>query len=218
MRRYLTLALALVLAAISVNALALGLGEIRLNSWLNQRLDAEIELVSATADELESLQVRLADPAAYERYGLERTAELNTLQFRVVRRPNGTAYLHVASSEAIREPFPTFLVEAIWSRGRLLREYPVLLDPPTFADREPAEEAASVTSPAVVAEPEQPATSQRETTVGGEAARVAETPVEEAQRGDVISIPPLEADARTESREIRRFEDEQPGTYGPIQR
>jgi pilus assembly protein FimV len=31
------------------------------------------------------------------------------------------------------EPFLTFLVEAVWSSGRLLREYTVLLDPPTFA-------------------------------------------------------------------------------------
>ena len=31
------------------------------------------------------------------------------------------------------EPFVTVLVEAVWSSGRLLREYTVLLDPPTFA-------------------------------------------------------------------------------------
>src|SRR5690606_3039277 len=169
MRRYLTLALALVLAAISVNALALGLGEIRLNSWLNQRLDAEIELVSATADELESLQVRLADQAAYDRHGLDRTAELNSLQFRVVRRPNGTAYLHVTSSETIREPFLTFLVEASWSRGRLLREYTVLLDPPTFADRQAAEDAVPAAStPSMAAEPEQSVTREEPAAVVAE--------------------------------------------------
>ncbi len=43
--------------------------------------------------------------------------------------------------EPITEPFLTFLVEAVWSRGRLLREYTVLLDPPTFV-REPARKRA----------------------------------------------------------------------------
>lgn len=219
MRRYLTLALALVLAAISVNALALGLGEIRLNSWLNQRLDAEIELVSATADELESLQVRLADQAAYDRHGLERSAELNSLQFRVVRRPNGTAYLHVTSTEAIREPFLTFLIEASWSRGRLLREYTVLLDPPTFADRETAGETApAAVTPATPAEQPQVREQREQPVVAETRAPEPSTRVVEETRGDVISIPPLEADARTESRPIRRFEEERPGTYGPIQR
>lgn len=222
MRRYLGLALAGVLAAISVSAVAMGLGEIRLNSYLNQRLDAEIELVSAAADEIESLEIRLADDAVFQRYGLERTAFMNNLTFQVERRPNGTAYVHVTSSEPVREPFLTLLVVADWSRGRLMREYTLLIDPPTFAGRE---EAAVQPQP----QPEVPATApvpevQQEPVVRQEVTPEPERqPAEPEQRaeettGDVISIPPLEADAQPIRREAPQAQPEPGGSYGPIQR
>jgi pilus assembly protein FimV len=47
----------------------------------------------------------------------------------------------------VSEPFVTFLVEAVWSRGRLLREYTVLLDPPTFAPPPVTQSTQSVTAP-----------------------------------------------------------------------
>lgn len=216
MRRYLALVLASVLAAISASALALGLGDIRLNSWLNQRLDAEIELVSAAADELESLEVRLADRAAFDRYGLDRDPFLNNLEFRVVRRSNGTAYVHITSTEPVREPFLTFLVEADWSSGRLLREYTLLIDPPTFADREQAvpQSRAPVATPV-------PQPVEREAPVAElEQRSFAEQPrVEESEIGDIVSIPSLDteveqAPARAESTYPQQTSD----SYGPIQR
>ena len=39
----------------------------------------------------------------------------------------------VTSPRPVTEPFVTLLVEANWPRGRLLREYTVLLDPPVYA-------------------------------------------------------------------------------------
>jgi pilus assembly protein FimV len=111
---------------------ALGLGDIRLNSALNQPFDAEIDLLSATAEELSSLQVGLANAETFTRYGLDRPAFLANLTFRVTRAADGRTVLRVASSPSITEPFVTLLVEANWSRGRLLREYTVLLDPPVF--------------------------------------------------------------------------------------
>jgi hypothetical protein len=52
-RTLLRLAL-LTLLILPASAFALGLGEIHLNSALNEPLNAEIELVSATPDELDS--------------------------------------------------------------------------------------------------------------------------------------------------------------------
>ncbi|HEX7046857.1 MAG TPA: FimV/HubP family polar landmark protein [Gammaproteobacteria bacterium] len=218
MRRYLGLALACVLAAISFSALAMGLGEIRLNSWLNQPLDAEIELVSAAADEIESLEITLADDAIYERYGLDRTPLLNSVRFDVVRRPNGTAYIKVTSTEPIREPFLTLFVVADWSRGRLMREYTLLIDPPAFA-RQEAEPAPQPQAPAV-----EPAPAEREPEPFAEQRPAAEPVIEPAApreteevSGDVISIPPLEADAPAFV-EPEPAESDLGGTYGPIQR
>jgi pilus assembly protein FimV len=111
---------------------ALGLGEIRLNSALNQPFDAEIELVSATSEDLSALTAVLAPSDTFQRYGLDKPAFLSDFTFRVARS-GGRDVLRITSPRPVTEPFVTLLVEASWPRGRLLREYTVLLDPPTMA-------------------------------------------------------------------------------------
>jgi len=123
--------------------LALGLGDIRLNSALNEPLRAEIELLSPTPEDLESLKITLASAETFERYGIDRPLFLTRIVFDIVRTGGGDAVIRVTSQQPIAEPFVTFLVEANWAQGRLLREYTVLLDPPTFAPppSSPASEA-----------------------------------------------------------------------------
>lgn len=121
-------------ALLSPTALyALGLGEIRLNSALNQPFDAEIELVSAADEDLAALRASLASNDTFARYGLDRPSYLADFAFRVVRGSDGQDVLRVTSARPVTEPFVTLLVEATWPRGKLLREYTVLLDPPVFA-------------------------------------------------------------------------------------
>ena len=62
---------------------ALGLGEIEMQSALNEPFRAEIEIASATADELESLRIGLAPAATFDRFGISRPAFLSNFQFRV---------------------------------------------------------------------------------------------------------------------------------------
>lgn len=126
---------------------ALGLGEIDLHSGLNEPLSADIELVSAAPDELSSLRASLASRETFARYGLERSASFSDLQFRVGRSADGRNVLQVRSREAITEPFLSFLVEVNWSRGRLLREYTLLLDPPVYMPGEEQARSAPVTAP-----------------------------------------------------------------------
>ncbi len=123
---------------------ALGLGDIRLDSALNQPLRAEIELVSATPEEVGDLTVGLASADAFASYGLDRPSYLFDLRFNLERR-DGRFYVNVTSVQPMKEPFVTVLVEAVWPRGRLLREYTVFLDPPVFV--EAAEPAAPVAAP-----------------------------------------------------------------------
>ncbi|HZF15804.1 MAG TPA: FimV/HubP family polar landmark protein [Steroidobacteraceae bacterium] len=137
--------LALLLSPVS--AFALGLGEIHVNSALNEPLNAEIELVSATPDELSSVSAALASRDTFTRYGLDRPIFLSGLMFRVQRAADGRAVLLVRSNEAISEPFVTFLVEVNWARGHLLREYTILLDPPVFTPGETERAAAPVAAP-----------------------------------------------------------------------
>ena len=107
-------------------------GKLELLSALNQPFKARVELLSATADELDSLKVSLADQEAFERAGIQRTFLLTSLRFRVEETESGSDYIRIHSSESIREPFLNFLLEINWSKGRLFREYTVLLDPPTY--------------------------------------------------------------------------------------
>ncbi|MCS6947171.1 MAG: hypothetical protein NZM12_06120 [Steroidobacteraceae bacterium] len=118
-------------------ALALGLGDIRLNSALNQTLDAEIELINATPDELAGLKAQLASRETFARYGLEYPSFLNSVSLTRTRSASGKDVLRVRSTETITEPFVNLLVEVTWGRGRLVREYTVLLDPPVYAPNAP---------------------------------------------------------------------------------
>jgi pilus assembly protein FimV len=127
---------------------ALGLGEIKLNSALNQPFDAEIELVSATQEDLGALRAALASNETFVRYGLDRPAFLTDFNFRVAKGSSGQDVLRVTSPRPVTEPFVTLLVEANWPRGRLLREYTVLLDPPVYAPG-PAASAPVAAAPRV---------------------------------------------------------------------
>ena len=124
---------------------ALGLGEIKLNSALNQPFDAEIELVSANEEDLGALRAALASSDTFVRYGLDRPAFLVDFNFRVAKGSDGRDVLRVTSPRPVTEPFVTLLVEANWPRGRLLREYTVLLDPPVYAPGPAASEPVSAT-------------------------------------------------------------------------
>lgn len=148
MSRHLTRVWPLLVLALAGKVGALGLGDIRLSSALNEPLRAEIELLSATPEELDNLDILLASSETFARYGLDRPLFLQGLQFRIVRSGGiDDNVITVRSRNPVTEPFITFLVEATWSRGRLLREYTLLLDPPTFAPPPVAESATAVTAP-----------------------------------------------------------------------
>ena len=138
-------------------AFGLGLGEIRLSSALNEPFSAEIDLVAAAPDELSALEAHLAAPEVFARYGLDRPAFLSSLEFTVGHGQDGRSVLLVRSRDAISEPFVSFLIDVNWPRGRLLREYTVLLDPPAMLSAEaspaPAPVVAPTTAPSAAASP-----------------------------------------------------------------
>src|SRR3974390_646812 len=123
---------------------ALGLGEIHLNSSLNEPMNAEIELIGAGPEELSALRATLAGKDSFPRYGIDRPPFLSSMTFKVGKSKDGRDVLLVRSTDAIPEPFVTFLVEVNWARGRLIREYTLLLDPPVYTPGERASSAAPV--------------------------------------------------------------------------
>jgi len=131
MKRIFYFVILLALSPTLVNAF--GLGNLDLNSALNEPFDARIQLLSPTADELDSLKINLADSEAFARAKVDRPFILSKLRFELRRSiDDGPDYIRVYSQDSIREPFLNFLVEVSWSNGRLFREYTVLLDPPLY--------------------------------------------------------------------------------------
>ncbi len=63
---------------------ALGLGEIEVNSALNQKLNADIEILSAVPEDTETIIVKLASRKEFSRAGLDRPYLLNDLRFKSV--------------------------------------------------------------------------------------------------------------------------------------
>ncbi|MDK2776425.1 MAG: tetratricopeptide repeat protein [Pseudomonadota bacterium] len=115
----------------SSQLLALGLGELTLQSALNQPLKAEINLVDSDGLSKWEIKPSLATAGDFERAGVDRLYFLTKIKFQV----EGDKVV-LTSREPVNEPFLNFLVELNWPSGRVLREYTVLLDPPTFAEQE----------------------------------------------------------------------------------
>ena len=140
----------------STQLLALGLGELKLKSALNQPLQAEIELVDTQGLSQWEIKPTLASAADFERAGVDRLYFLTKISFKV----EGDRVV-LTSREPVNEPFLNFLIELNWPAGRVLREYTVLLDPPTFKEEtiQPLVAAPYTAAPAgqqVVTRTEQP--------------------------------------------------------------
>ena len=204
----------------STSVFALGVGDIELHSALNQPLNAEIRLLSATPAELQGLTVSLAPEAAFISAGVDRLGLLNQLRFKVIQKSDGSHVIKVTSSQPIREPFLDFLVEVNWSSGRFVREYTVLLDFPVLEGGKPAPIDAPtaatppVRSPAARPTPDVTATSKAESPTTGDASAVdTESTAEEA------AAPPAVATRRQATRKaLPQATVANDGSYGPTQR
>ncbi|WP_301389050.1 FimV/HubP family polar landmark protein [Thalassolituus sp. UBA2590] len=115
--------------SLSSHILALGLGEMELDSALNQPLSAEIKLIDTQGLTSSEIKPKLASAADFERAGIDRYQFLTQMKFSV----NGDRIL-ITTRDPVNEPFLNFLVELNWPAGRVLREYTVLLDPPVFEE------------------------------------------------------------------------------------
>ena len=122
--------------------MALGLGEMQLESFLNEPLKASVDLLNMGELHEDEIRVRLATTEDFDKLGLERAYFLTTVTFEVVSNGQGGAQILIRSEEPVLEPYLDFVVEARWPSGRLLREYTVLVDPPVFSQATPVVSAS----------------------------------------------------------------------------
>lgn len=131
--RKLIFALALA-ALLPGQGFALGLGEIEVNSKLNQELDARINLLSAVPADAESMIVKLASQEEFTKANMDRPYSLKDLKFKTLVEDE-RVYITVSTPTPVREPSLSFLVELDWPKGHLIRQYTILLEPPAVMGR-----------------------------------------------------------------------------------
>lgn len=122
--------------------MALGLGEISLESYLNEPLRAEVDLLNVQGLHEDQIRVRLATSEDFKRMGVDRAYFLTSISFDVEIDDSGRARIVLTSEDPVLEPYLDFIVEARWPSGRLLREYTVLVDPPVFDQTVPVVSAS----------------------------------------------------------------------------
>ena len=125
------LALCVVLLPLTVSAA--GLGKLDIFSALGEPLNAEVELLLVTPEELDSLSANLASSEQYAAQGIEKTAIQQNIQTTVSKKPNGTTVIKLTSNQAVTDPFLDILIQVVWSSGQLSREYTLLLDPADYS-------------------------------------------------------------------------------------
>ncbi|TDG13702.1 hypothetical protein E2F43_09275 [Seongchinamella unica] len=119
------------------SSFALGLGDLKLESFLNEPLKAEVDLLNTDGLHADEIRIRLATREDFERMGVDRAYFLTSIKFDVSVDSQGRGTIFISSDDPVLEPYLDFIVEARWPTGRLLREYTVLVDPPLFDTASP---------------------------------------------------------------------------------
>ena len=228
MNRPLKLSLAVALALGSSSAFGLGLGGIQVRSGLNEPLVAEIPVIESEEGEAQGLRANLATAEDFARVGLSVAGVSVPLDFQPGTDAQGRAVILVTSEDPVREPFLSFLVEVSWAKGRLLREYNLLLDPPQVAPAvissrtvtEPVREAPVAppqpleVSPVEPVAPPEPAPAPQPVAEAPPAAEAAPAPVEaQTAPAEMPAEPaPVEVPPPAEAAPVAAT----PGEYGPV--
>ena len=122
----------LLVAALGSQAQAQGLGEITLDSALNEPLRAHIELLDTEDLDATQIVVALASQSEFQVAGIANNFLLGSLRFEVIKTNDGNDRIDVSSTQSINEPYLKFLLSVRWPNGRNLREYTLLLDLPVL--------------------------------------------------------------------------------------
>jgi len=145
---------ALILGAVSLAfsqaAWSMGLGDAKVDSFLDQPLVAHITLITKETDDLDSVSVGLASAEDYELIGASLDDITVPLSFAVVSS-DGQTRIAVTSTLPVNNPVVRLIIEVNWTGGRMLREYTLFLDPATFSQKAPAPRIEA--DPAPVQEP-----------------------------------------------------------------
>jgi pilus assembly protein FimV len=181
---------------------ALGLGDIRVDSALNEPLSAQIDIVGATREELVALTAKVANREMFQRYGADRPSFLASATFKVGLDSQGRPVLNVRSAEAFTDPVINFLVDLRWGKGELIREYSLLLDPAGFSSAPRVAETAATDSARMPAVASSPPVAPSPTVVSSPDATTSQA---DSARGNPSSAAPIASQHRVVARDTLRM-------------
>jgi pilus assembly protein FimV len=186
---------------------ALGLGDIRVDSALNEPLSAQIDIVGATREELVELTAKVANREMFQRYGADRPSFLASATFKVGLDSEGRPVLNVRSAESFTDPVINFLVDLRWGKGELIREYSLLLDPAGFSSAPRVADTAAVSDARLPAVASSPTVVPSPTVVASPTVAsppYATTTQVDSARGNASSTAPIASQHRVVARDTLR--------------
>jgi pilus assembly protein FimV len=90
--------------------MALGLGEMELESFLNEPLKASVDLLNMGGLHGDEIKVRLGTTEDFKKLGIDRDYFLTNISFEVVTDASGNARILITSQEPVLEPYLDFII------------------------------------------------------------------------------------------------------------
>ena len=128
---------------------ALGLGDLQVESRLNQPLRARIQVSDVSDDEWRVLRAHLTSQIN-QADGLARPGLLESVTFKTVEDENHRRFIEVDSTEAFTEPLFDLSIDVTGASLDVTRNYTVFLDPPGPNDDLPGARGPALASQAAV--------------------------------------------------------------------
>ncbi|MFI9651526.1 FimV/HubP family polar landmark protein [Guyparkeria halopsychrophila] len=126
------------------------LGEARVQSYLSQPLDVRVPLARSSDEPLDEITVKLAPASFYREAGVSLQNITGNLTF-TIESDRGQEYVLIGSKRPIRDPILSILLEVDSPQGRMIREYNLLLDPPSMGSTQGDRSGGATTSNQAVA-------------------------------------------------------------------
>ncbi len=121
----------LMLTISSVNALELG--QLKVDSYLNEPLNANFSLSHIESDHPGDVNISLADQNAYKAIGLLRPPFLNKIKFKITADTDSRHIVNVSTQQRIKEPILDLLVKVTGKQSSVTRLFTIMLDPRDIA-------------------------------------------------------------------------------------
>ena len=138
LRRYTVTFFGLLLSVAASHTLGLSLGSAIAESSVNQPLSLRIEILELGEIRADDVSIQMASTEDFIRLGVDPLEVLSSVSF-LTQETSDRVYVLLTSSEIIREPYLSFVLETRWPSGRLLSEYRVSLDLPVYSDADQVE-------------------------------------------------------------------------------